>query len=298
MLYKSNSRKIFEIFNYIFLTLFCASIILPFINAISISLSGYGPASRGEVTFYPIEFTIDAYKKIIYSWHFIRCFMNTVFLTLVITVFQIINCLAAGYVLANKNMPYRKVIFNFFLIPMYFSGGLIPTYLLINNTLHLNNSWLALILPQLTTTFYIIIFRNYIAGLPPDIIESAEIDGASEYTILFKIIIPLVVPMLAAFAIIIAVGVWNEWFGTMIYIRDKNKWSLQYKLRDILSNADFNEDPNSPMAQSRADSANLQVYPQSVKMAAMMVTILPIITVYPFLQKYFIHGVIVGAVKG
>jgi putative aldouronate transport system permease protein len=178
---------------------------------------------------------------------------------------------------------------------MYFSGGLIPTYILIANWLHLVNNRLALILPVITNVFYIIVLRNTIAQLPQELIDSGEIDGANDYTILFRLVLPVILPMVTAFTIFSAVAYWNEWFGALLYMQDINKWTLQFRLRDILINSNLRDDPTNPI---RARIGTNQVHPQNLRMAALIVTILPIALIYPFLQRFFIHGIIVGAVKG
>jgi putative aldouronate transport system permease protein len=173
---------------------------------------------------------------------------------------------------------------------MFFSGGLIPSFLLVNN-LGLSNTYLALILPGLISPFYIIVYKNVIDQLPKEIMESAEIDGAGEFSLLFRIVLPLVLPMTMAFVIFSAVAYWNEWFGVLLYIKDKSMWTLQFQLRGILSFARLEDTTINP--------PGLQlIHPDNLKMAALMLTTLPIIIVYPFLQKYFIKGQFVGAVKG
>ncbi len=293
MLHRSTSGKIFDSFNYLLFVLFCISILVPFINAIAISLSSYEAAAFGKIGLWPKGFNLEAYHKLAYSKQFIRTFMNTVFLTVVNTTLVIVLSLAAGYVMAHKHLVGTRFLFTFLIIPMYFSGGLIPTYLLVNK-LGLNNSYLALILPGIINIFYIIVFRNQINQLPQELIESAEIDGASEMRILINIILPLVLPMAMAFVVFSAVGYWNEWFNVLIYIRDKKMWTLQFQLRDILVSAQLID---SEMEKSLISDETL-IHPNNLKMAALMLTILPIIIVYPFVQKYFIHGQLVGAVKG
>lgn len=292
--YKSTSRHIFELINYTIFILFCTIIIIPFINVISISLSSYDATLAGKVTLYPIGFNTKAYARILTNALFRRSMLITICLTVFNTTNVIIFSLLAGYALANKHFIGKKVVTYYFLITMYFSGGLIPTYILISNWLRLSNNLLALMLPSITNVFYIIVFRNAISQLPKDLMDSAEIDGAGEFTVLFQIVLPLILPMVTAFLIFSAVGYWNEWFGCMIYIRNNRNWTLQYRLRDLLVRAELQDDPNNPFLIRRDD----QTHPMNLKMAALMVTIIPIIIIYPFVQKFFIHGVIVGAVKG
>jgi putative aldouronate transport system permease protein len=290
---RSLSRKVFEVFNATIFILFSLSILVPFINAIAISLSSYEALATGKVGLWPKGFTWEAYQTLAYNKQFLRTFMNTVFLTAVNTVLTIGTSLAAGYAMAHKHLLGRATLFAYFIIPMYFSGGLIPFYLLVNK-MGLTNTYAALILPNIVSTFYIIIFRNQINQLPQELMESAEIDGAGELRIVWNIILPLVLPMTMAFVVFSAVAYWNEWFNAMIFIRDRSMWTLQLQLRDILINT-------SQFIDNQTEKALISgpvVHPENMKMAALMLTILPIIVVYPFVQKYFIHGQLVGAVKG
>lgn len=293
MLHRSTLGRIFDIFNVLLFIVICISILVPFINAIAISLSSYQAAAVGKIGLWPKGFNLEAYHKLAYSRQFLRTFMNTVFLAVVNTVLVIFLSLSAGYVMAHKHLIGRGFLFILLIIPMYFSGGLIPFYLLVNK-LGLNNTYWALILPNVINVFYIIVFRNQINQLPQELIESAEIDGASEIRILFKIILPLVLPMAMAFVVFSAVAYWNEWFGVLIFIRDKAMWTLQFQLREILISAEMSD------SETRKTLINEEamIHPKNLKMAALMLTILPIIVIYPFVQKYFIHGQLVGAVKG
>jgi putative aldouronate transport system permease protein len=290
--YRSTSRIIFQVFNYSFFILFSISILVPFINAIAISLSSSNGALSGKIGLWPIEPQLDAYKTLVANYTFLRSIINTVFLTIVKTVLSVIISLCAAYALSHKLFIGRKAAFYFILVTMFFGGGLIPTYLLVMG-LGVGNTYWALILPGLVAPFYIIIYKNMIDQLPKEVMESAEIDWAGEFSMLFKIVLPLVLPMTMAFVIFSAVGHWNEWFGVLLYIKDKSMWTLQFQLREILTSGLSKEDTNAALTTGLAT-----VHPDNLKMAALMITILPIICVYPFLQKYFIHGQFVGAVKG
>ncbi|MBP1993789.1 carbohydrate ABC transporter permease [Paenibacillus eucommiae] len=292
--YRSPSRKVFELVNYSLFIVFSISILIPFIHVISISLSSFAAVEGNQVSLWPVEFTLQAYEKVVTNSTFIRSFVNTVFLTVINTVLVILVSLCCAYALSSKYVIGRKIIFMYILIPMFISGGLIPTYLVVNG-IGLNNTFWALILPGISSAFYIIIFKNVIDQLPQEIIESAEMDGAGDYRVLFTIVLPLVLPMTMAFTIFSAVAHWNEWFGVLLYIRDNTKWTLQFQLRDILINASLTEAMEKNMIKNKVAAP---IYSESLKMAALMVTVIPIIVVYPFLQKYFIHGVLVGAVKG
>lgn len=291
--YRSPSRTVFQIFNYSFFILFGITILIPFFNAIAISLSSSAAVRSAAIGLWPVDFQLDAYRMLMNSATFIRSFANTVFLTVINTFLVIIVSLSTAYALSSKNMVLRKTVFYYIIFTMFFSGGLIPTYLLVYN-LGITNSYWALILPGIVSGFYVIVFKNVIDQLPRELLESGEMDGAGDFRMLFQIVLPLVLPMTMAFTIFSAVGYWNEWFGVLLYIRDSQYWTLQFQLRDILVTSTVSQDLNMDLREQ----LGLSVHPENLKMAALMITVLPIITVYPFVQKYFIHGQLVGAVKG
>jgi putative aldouronate transport system permease protein len=284
---------VFQVFNYAFFFLFSISILLPFFNAVSISLSSYAEVARGSIGLWPKGFNLDAYERLAANASFLRSFANTVFLTATNTVLVILFSLAAGYALAHKHMAGRKIVFTYILIPMFFNGGLIPTYLTVN-ALGLTNTYGALIFPAIVNVFYIIVFKNVIDQMPRDLLESAEMDGAGVFAVLAHIVLPLVLPMTAAFTVFSAVAYWNEWFNVLIYIRKEELWTLQYHLRSIL----IDTISANTIMQDAMIKGQDRIHPQNIKMAALMITVLPIVAIYPFVQRYFIHGQFVGAVKG
>ena len=291
---RNPSRILFNICNYTFLVLISVSIIIPFLNCFALSLSSYEAIKAGEVSLWPVGFNLKAYREIFDEVYFMRNFCNTVFLTVVNTCALITISLLAGYALQSKYCKHQKLKTLFILIPMYFGGGLIPSYILINSWLNLRDNYLALMLPVVVSPFLIVIFRNNIANLPREMSESAELDGASDFTVLWRILLPLILPTVIAFIISNAVGYWNEWFNCMIYIQSPEKFTMQYKLRSILNTASL----QTTQGKQLGVSVEQLVHPQNIKMASLLVTILPIMLIYPFLQRYFIHGVIVGALKG
>ena len=201
--------------------------------------------------------------------------------------------LLAGYSLSSKHFIGRKAAFVFLIIPMYFSGGLIPTYIAVTRWYGLFNSRLALILPTAVSMFYVIVFRNIISyRIPRDVLDSAEMDGAGDFTVLFRILVPLMFPVIAAFTIFSAVAYWNMWFEVLIYIQDRAKWTLQFLLKVQISDA------SAISRDSTMSAEETEVTPQNLQMAALLLSIAPVVTIYPFLQRFFIHGVLVGAVKG
>lgn len=179
---------------------------------------------------------------------------------------------------------------------MYFNGGLIPTYIWVARYLKMYNTYYALILPGLVSVFYIIVIRTQIEQIPASLTEAAIIDGANQFQVLFKVVIPAIKPTIAAICMFLVLGKWNSWFDVLVYIREKDKWMLQYYLREVVFTASLSKDLQD-MAQVKLDSA-IYVSPENFKMAAIILVALPVLCVYPFVQKYFVKGVLVGSVKG
>ncbi len=291
----SFSRKAFLAWDYGFLVLFTVMIIVPFANIIALSLSSSEAITMGKVSLWPVGLNVESYKVVLSNVSFLTAFRNSVFLTVVNTALVISTALLAAYALSHKDFVGRRAILTYYLIPLYFSGGLIPTYLLVTNILHLDNTFLALILPVVTSPFLIVIFTNTIRQLPRDLFDAAEIDGAGDITIIFRVVMPLMLPMVAAFIVYNAVNYWNDWANCLYYIRDPGKYTLSYKLRELINNVSQEYDARNLV--KTVVNVGL-VHPDNVRGAALLISILPIVVVYPFVQKYFIHGVIVGAVKG
>ena len=292
MIYRTKARHVFELCNYLLFGCIALTILLPFANVIAISFSDYQYIVRGEVTLWPIGFNLDSYKAIVTNIHFVQCLRNSVVLAVLNTLLCIFIALMAGYALASKHFVGKPLFFGLILIPMYFSGGLIPTYIMMDRYGLIDN-FLVLVFPLVTNSFYVIVFLNHIKSLPGELLDSAEMDGAGDFTTMLRIVMPIVMPMVAAFMIFAAVAYWNEWFNVLIYIRSKDKWTLQFKLRELIMISELSDSENQFKV---IDSQKIN--PANLKMAAVMVSILPILAVYPFMQRYFIHGVIVGAVKG
>ncbi|OGO82820.1 MAG: ABC transporter permease [Clostridiales bacterium GWC2_40_7] len=290
IVYKSKSRLVFQIFNYSFLIFFSLLIIVPFINIIAVSFSGFDAIIAGKVKLWPVDFTTSGYMNIFTNSTMWRAVLVTIYVTITNTFLTIIIALMAGYALSHKSMKFKKFFIYFFMVIMYFNGGMIPFYLVVNK-LGLYNTAYALVLPFVINVFYIIVFRNSIMQLPQDLIDAAEIDGAGVFLTLFNVVVPLLTPMIAAFTIFSAVGNWNSWYNVLLFARDRELWTLQYKLREILVNLEIISDYQSVFAVRT-------LHPENLKMAAIIFCILPIMLLYPLLQRFFIHGVIVGAVKG
>jgi putative aldouronate transport system permease protein len=292
---KSKGRIIFEIINYILLGSFCLSIVLPFMHIIAISLSEEKAILEMSVSFWPKGFKTKAYEDILKDVIFQRSVINTIIITIIIAVLGLIIDVMASYGFSKKFYG-KKFVNYYFILTMYFSGGLIPTYLLVTKYLRLKDSFLSLILPVLVSVYYIIVIRTQIEAIPSSLLDAAKIDGATEAQTLFRIVIPSITPTLAAVGMFIALGAWNSWFNVMIYIDDNKKWTLQYFLRKIVLEKTLTSGMNESM-QKMIELGTVEVRPENYQNAAIILVALPIICIYPFVQKYFVKGILVGSVK-
>lgn len=291
----SKGRIAFNIFNYGLMILLCLTIILPFMNIIAVSLSGRDAILNMEVTLWPKDIQFDAYAEIIGQKVFARSIVNTVGLTIVVTFFNVLVDIMCAYAF-SKEFYGKKVLNYFFIVSMYFSGGLIPTYLLMTNYLHLNDTYAALILPGLVSVFYVIVIRTQIQSIPPSLTEAAKIDGATEAQVLFKVIVPSIKPTIAAVGMFVGLGTWNSWFNVMLYAGDERLWTLQYYLRAVVFSKQVAQNSGAT-AQQMAQLGVTNVVAENFQMAAIVLVALPVVAVYPFVQKYFVKGMLAGSVK-
>lgn len=289
---KSISEQIGMVAVYTILVLFCFSIILSFANVFAISLSGKMPVMRGEVTFIPKDINFNAYKTIIQKDSVWRAYANTIFIIIIGTPLQIMLTCFAAFPLSRADLVGKKVITLMLAFTMWFNAGMVPMFLLIKS-LKLYNSLWALIIPGLISAYNIMVIRNFFEEIPSSLEESARIDGCNDARVLFQIIIPLSKPVLATVSLWVIVGYWNNYMSALIYIRNPKLYTLQVVLRNIvLTGSDISGDVLS------AQENDEDLLSDCIKYAAIVVSTIPIMCVYPFLQKYFVKGVIVGAVKG
>nr|WP_308628522.1 carbohydrate ABC transporter permease [uncultured Eisenbergiella sp.] len=277
--------------NYILISLLTFVCLYPFLNVLAYSFSGYNAVLAKEVTFYPIGFTLDAYKQILGRTTIWTAMKTTVIVTLLGTALSLLLTTFAAYALSISDLPGRKVLTGMILFTMYFGGGMIPTFLVVKNV-GLYDSLGALFIPQAVSVFNFIVMRTFFRELPESLQDAARIDGASYMQVLVKIILPLSLPIIATIGLFYAVGYWNSYFEALIYIQDVDKYTLQLRLRSLL----FGNELTS--ANSADNVVGAMVLPQSLKMAIVTVSTVPILIVYPWLQKYFVKGVMLGSVKG
>ncbi len=275
---------------YIGIALLALICLYPFVNVLAYSFSGYNAVLSGRVTFYPIDFTVDAYKEILKRPQLWLAMRTTVIVTVGGTALSLTLTTLAAYALSRKELPGKNFFTAVILFTMYFGGGMIPTFLVVKN-LGLYDTLFALFVPQAVNVFNFIVMRTFFRDLPESLEEAARIDGASYLGCLIRIFLPLSVPIIATMALFYAVGYWNTYFDALIYIQDPNKYTLQLRLRGLLTGDELNNSAN-------LEGIGTQVMSQSLKMATVAISTIPILVVYPWLQKYFVKGVMIGSVKG
>mgnify|MGYP002620494350 FL=1 len=289
----SFADRLFDVFVYVFVTAVLVVTLYPFLNVAAISLNDSVDTVRGGITIYPREFTLKNYEVIFAYDSLDTGFRNSALRTVIGTALGVISSSMIAYTLSRKDFQGRRFISVFLALTMYVSGGLIPFFLLIRE-LDLMNTFAVYILPGIVSAFNVFVVRSFIDGLPYALQESAKIDGANDFTIYWRIILPLTKPALATIALFVAVGQWNSWFDTYLFNSQADHLTtLQYELMKVLQSTQSNVDYR---ARNMTEVMS-QVSPESVKMAITMVVTLPILFVYPFLQRYFVKGMTLGAVK-
>ncbi len=280
---------------YIILGLLALSIVVAFVHLFILSFSPSHVATKGGLLLYPKEITFDNYEKVLTNKFIWRGYWMTILRTVIGTVAQLFFTAMGAYVLSKKFFPHRSFWTLVIVFTMFFSGGLIPTYLLVKN-LGLLDSFFAMILPGFISAYNLVIMRNYFTSLPEEIEESCMIDGAGRFRIFFQIILPLSLPILATVALWLAVGHWNSWFDVLIYISDDRMFTLQIILRRIIITG--SREILDVSSSASVTTIEEQTSSEGLKAACIFVVTLPILCAYPFLQRYFVKGIMVGSLKG
>lgn len=291
----TKGEKAFDVFNIVLMIVLCFIFLFPVLNVLAISLSGSGPVLRNEVFIWPKQMTLVAYRDIIANKYIFRAYGNTIFVAVVGCVSTLLMVSLAAYPIAFCDFYGKKIFSAMILISLWFGGGMIPTYLVMRSVGLTNTLW-ALIVNVLCSSYYVIVLRSFfIGGIPMSLIESMRIDGANDFQILFRLVLPLSKAALATIALWIVVGHWNDFFAPLIYLQDRDKYTLQVVLRDIILQASgaLYEANNAARVQD-----GTAVIPAQVQNSVIIVSMLPMLAIYPFLQKYFVKGVTIGAVKG
>ena len=288
----SAGRKTFVCINTNLLTCVMVLALFPILNILALSFSSNSAAAAGWVTIFPVDFTLDSYKYILEKPAFFTAFGVSVVRVILGSAISLTVNLLAAYAMSQSEIHFhaRKVYRWIFLITMIFNGGMIPTFMVIKMVGVYNTIW-ALVLPTAVQTFNIILMQNFFKSLPYSLTESGQLDGANHFQILWKIVLPISKPSLATVGLFTIVGHWNSWFDGMIYLSDPNKYPLQTYLRNIIQSVDA-----SKLDLTTVDAMN-KVSQRTVTAAQIFIAIVPIMLIYPFLQRYFITGMTLGSVK-
>ncbi|MDI6617087.1 MAG: carbohydrate ABC transporter permease [Clostridiales bacterium] len=282
---------VFEIITVFFLTIITIAVLYPIILVVSSSFSSPLAVISNQVKLLPVGFTLKMYQMVFKHPEIWGSYLNTVIYTLLGTTINILFTALGAYPLSRKDMFGRNIFTGLFVFTMFFGGGMIPSFLLIKNLGLYDKIW-ALVLPGAVSTWNLIIMRTFFQNsIPLELQESAFIDGASDITVFFKIIIPLSTPIMAVMVLFYGVGHWNDWFSALLYISKRAKYPLQIILREILIQS-------STQDMSGGSLSDQEMIGEGIKYATMVVATLPILCLYPFLQRYFVKGVMVGAIKG
>ena len=293
---QTRGDKVFGVINAIFIVFITIITLYPLIYVCSASISSPASVTSGRMWLWPTDITLEGYKRILKNSEIWMGYVNTIFYTVVNVAISLAVTLPAAYALTVKSLPGRKFIVFVFSVTMFFSGGMIPLYVVCRNLGRVNTLW-AVILPSATSMWYIILTRTFFQStIPHELEEASEIDGCSVFATFLRIVLPLSAPIIAVMALYFGVGRWNSYFGEMIFLRDRTKFPLQLFLREILIIAKFSEqNTNNADAITMAEQIRIS---SIIKYATMIVATLPVIAAYPFIQRYFVKGVMIGSIKG
>lgn len=285
----SKSYRIFQAVNTVIMVAVVFITLYPFVYLVAQSFSSDAAVSSGKVTFLPIDFSLETYKYILRDNSFFKFYGNTIFYSILGTLISVAGTAVLAYPLSKQKLRMNKFFIPFVVFTMYFSGGMIPNYILVTQWLGLGDSVWSVVLPGAISTFNLLLMKSSFESLPAELEEAAAIDGMGTYGIFLKIILPLSKPILATMTLFYLVGMWNEWFGPFLYLDTRNKWPIALWVRQLVEGA------NQVDVSSTAEASSVQA---TLKSATMVLTSLPIICVYPFVQRYFVQGMTLGAVKG
>lgn len=293
---KSTSYKIFTVFNTIFMCLLCAIMIYPYLNQLAIALNESADTAIGGIYLLPRKVTFQNFRTILSNARVGKAALISVLKTVINTVLALSVTFSAAYALSRKKLKGRAIITKLYAITMYLDAGVVPTYILYRYLGLINNFWVY-VLPFTFSFYNMVIMRSFIEQIPASLEEAALIDGANEFTVMMRIIVPLSKPVFATVALWVAVGQWNEYTTALYYITDRSLYSLQYLMMSILKQNETLRQAAIDAAMGASETTTQQPTSESIKAAMMIVTTVPIICLYPFLQKYFVKGVTLGAVK-
>ncbi|MBE9917616.1 carbohydrate ABC transporter permease [Paenibacillus donghaensis] len=290
----------FDLFNYMMLILFGFLMIYPFIYILVYSLNDGKDSMLGALYFFPRKFTLDNYVQVFDNKQIWQAYKITILRTVIGTVLHVLLCTLMAYALSKKTLPGRTFFTFYIFLPTIFSAGFIPYFITLQK-LHLINSFWVYVIPMLFNFMHIVIIRTFLQGIPEEIEESARIDGLNDFQIFMRIILPLSGPVIATISLFIGVAHWNDWFTGAYYVSNKNLIPVQTLLQQMLTEAEALSSAMQRAAQQGGQTINVNMAgatPESLRMALLVITVFPILCVYPFLQRYFVKGVMIGSVKG
>ncbi len=290
----SHPTTVGTVLNGALMVLLALVTIFPFYYVVLIALSDYATVHKQILYIFPTKINFESFRAVFEERTFLNSFLNSVFVTVVGTAYSLLISSMAAYALSKDRVPGHRILFIIAIIPMFFSGGLIPYYLTVS-AVGLSNSIWVMVIPAAITTFYLLLMKNSFDDVPKSLEESAKIDGATDFTVFFRIVLPTSMPVIATMALFYAVDKWNDYYLAMLFINDLNKYPLQMTLREILNN--FTRFQGTGIGAVIQNQQTPIVYTRSLQMAVIVVATVPILCVYPFLQKHFTKGIMLGAVK-
>ena len=294
----SKSYKVFTVFLYILMAIIIAICLIPFLHTLAKALNDGNDTMRGGITIFPRVFTLKNFKILLSDTSLYQATLVSVASVICVIITNLGVQFMSAYALSHTNLPGRKKILLFTIIPTFISGGMIPMYILVTK-LGLLNNFMVYFLPSLYSFYNVMILRSYIeSSVPTALMEAAKLDGASEWRVMLQIVFPLCKPVLATVGLWLAVGAWNNWTTTLYYITDSDLFNLQYKLMQVIKESERLQQLLQQAQQTgEVVTEQVKTTPESLQCAQVIVTVLPIVILYPFLQKYFVKGVTLGAVK-
>lgn len=286
---ESRGYRIFQVCNTIIMIIIGAATLYPFLYLVAQSFSSEKEIIQGNVDLIPKGFNITTYKSVIEKGDFQRYYLNTLIYTVIGTVLSVLFSSLLAYPLSKSNLRYSSTISKFIIFTMYFGGGLIPNYVLMTR-LGLKDTMMGFLLPGLIGTYYVLLMRSFFSSVPHELEEAGELDGLNKLGVFFRIVFPLSKPIIATMVLFYASLIWNNWFTAYLYLDTKEKWPVAYYIKTIVTGASTSADPGEVSAEALQVAAN-------IKSCSMVLMALPIICVYPFIQKYYVQGMMLGGVK-
>ncbi|MDL2301660.1 carbohydrate ABC transporter permease [Lachnospiraceae bacterium OttesenSCG-928-D06] len=286
---ESTGYRVFTVCNNIILAIIAVFTFYPFLYLVAQSFSSEAAIYQGRVTIFPVEFTMATYQSVLSKGDFLKYYGNTIFYSILGTVVSVVFSAMLAYPLSKKELRLNKFFGPFIIFTMYFGGGMIPNYVLMNG-LGLRNTVAAFILPGMIGTYYVLLMRSFFMGLPKELEEAAEIDGLTKYGVFVRIVMPLSKPIIATMTLFYMAGYWSNWFNAFLYLDNKERWPVAYYIRQIIMGATT----TSEIGANDAGSAQIA---SNIRSTSMVLMVIPIICIYPFIQKYFVQGMMLGGVK-